>query len=543
MKKRIIACIISIFVIASVFATSAFASNFVTEAPKSFEVWNDGTGEVLDGCEVLPAENPSELSADICLSGKTEFEPIKKEEYYGRTMLEKERNKAVLLYVYNKLTDGISRKVEVIELDDDVYDVSYDDFLEAYNAFRFDNPQFFYNNTYPSSLPYHPSIKPNGYVLTTRINDGACADFMPYYFEDVIDEEEAFEKVADDFIKAAGVTPDMSDYEKSKRIHDRLIAITEYDYDSADAGTIGLEHTAYAALVNGYAVCDGYAKAYQYLLYKVGILAIVAGGYADGGDHAWNIVRLDGKWYMTDVTWDDPYFLDEDTQYASNEISYAYLNRSAEWFEENYHYLYADEGYDLPQCYSDDLSFYNKESLFTVTDSTNIDNPQSTGCAKLVNSIVSQVKAKPYARICDLRNNGFEDPAERYQNFARWVNTNSQAIIKGLGAKRINFSVGFFGREYHIKIFWDNSSRIIADSNFECQLALEKAGYYKAYQVFYDKDGKVIDMNTYLHLSTEKEIVSLINVPKVGGYKTVKYFLWKNSLDNRPVCDMFEMSY
>ena len=95
-----------------------------------------------------------------------------------------------------------------------------------------------------------------------------------------------------------------SDYEKSKILHDRLAAAVDYKFTSND-------QNAYGALVEGKAVCSGYARAYQHLMNKAGIPTwFVTGtsynpttGAAVG--HAWNLVKLDGKWYYTDVTWDD----------------------------------------------------------------------------------------------------------------------------------------------------------------------------------------------------------------------------------------------
>ncbi|PWM75583.1 MAG: hypothetical protein DBX59_00985 [Bacillota bacterium] len=87
------------------------------------------------------------------------------------------------------------------------------------------------------------------------------------------------------------------------RIHDALAAAVTYDYNGA-ADTVGYaQHTAYNALVKGTSVCDGYAKAYLYLLGRCGIQASMV--TSNALNHAWNIVQLDGDWYETDVTFDD----------------------------------------------------------------------------------------------------------------------------------------------------------------------------------------------------------------------------------------------
>lgn len=52
----------------------------------------------------------------------------------------------------------------------------------------------------------------------------------------------------------------------------------------------------------GYGVCDSYSKAYELLCNTAGIPV----ERTFGPNHAWNAVKLDGKWYQVDATWDDP---------------------------------------------------------------------------------------------------------------------------------------------------------------------------------------------------------------------------------------------
>lgn len=110
-----------------------------------------------------------------------------------------------------------------------------------------------------------------------------------------------------------------SNYEKEKRVHDLLIDKITY---SAGAE---MSQSAYSALVNEETVCAGYARAYQYLLQKLGIPCYYCTGYA-GEDHAWNIVALDDGYYNVDVTWDDTpggeydYFNKTDEDYANTHV-------------------------------------------------------------------------------------------------------------------------------------------------------------------------------------------------------------------------------
>ncbi len=95
-----------------------------------------------------------------------------------------------------------------------------------------------------------------------------------------------------------------SDFEKELIIHDALcrdvIYDSEYDFDGENS-----VYTAYGALVNGYAVCEGYARAFKLLCRYAGIKCILVTGDSRGVGHMWNMVELDSQWYHVDVTWDD----------------------------------------------------------------------------------------------------------------------------------------------------------------------------------------------------------------------------------------------
>ncbi len=95
----------------------------------------------------------------------------------------------------------------------------------------------------------------------------------------------------------------MSDYEKELKIHDYIVSHCEYGYvDTAKK----YAYRAYGALVNGKAVCNGYAEAMALLLTCAGVENSIINGYADDEPHAWNLVCIDGSWYQVDATWDDP---------------------------------------------------------------------------------------------------------------------------------------------------------------------------------------------------------------------------------------------
>ncbi|WP_153979973.1 transglutaminase domain-containing protein [Paenibacillus xylanilyticus] len=95
------------------------------------------------------------------------------------------------------------------------------------------------------------------------------------------------------------ITPGMTNHEKVKAIHDWIVLHLAYD-------TSLQKYTAYDGLVTGSTVCQGYSLLAYRMLDQVGIENRIVEGTAGDQLHAWNIVKLDGKWYHMDTTWDDP---------------------------------------------------------------------------------------------------------------------------------------------------------------------------------------------------------------------------------------------
>ncbi len=95
-----------------------------------------------------------------------------------------------------------------------------------------------------------------------------------------------------------------TDYEKISSIYDYIVKNVDYDYDSSGDE----KYSAYGALINGKAVCQGYAQLFYRLATDSGISCRIISGTAGGGDHAWNIAGINGRYYLLDPTWDSGNF-------------------------------------------------------------------------------------------------------------------------------------------------------------------------------------------------------------------------------------------
>ncbi|MBQ8965684.1 transglutaminase domain-containing protein [Ruminococcus sp.] len=149
----------------------------------------------------------------------------------------------------------------------------------------------------------------------------------------------------------AEITPNWTDFQKFKLVHDALVNNCVYYEADSDC------YTAYGCLVGGNAVCEGYSKALMLLCDRVDIncLPVIGQGLNEDGTsqgHIWNKVMLNGHWYSTDVTWDDPVF-----DSAENYLRYDYFSVTDEEMERNH---IEDENKYIaePECTSTELDYY-----------------------------------------------------------------------------------------------------------------------------------------------------------------------------------------
>ena len=141
----------------------------------------------------------------------------------------------------------------------------------------------------------------------------------------------------------------LGEAEKALLIHDRLALLCEYDPDGIGDGEPGPHaRNMYGALVDNVAVCDGYSRAYLYLMNRVGIPCSYC--RSETLNHSWNIVTVGGKPYHVDVTFDDTY------PDISGNVSHDNFMLSTGALRANEHA--ADDYSDLPSDTSYDSCFW-----------------------------------------------------------------------------------------------------------------------------------------------------------------------------------------
>lgn len=255
--------------------------------------------------------------------------------------------------VYNEIFDGIENFEDSINISESIDETDLD---RIYDAII---------NTADFELVY-PTRK---YEFKYDVITGNVYKIKPSYSVDLETRTamiSAVDSVADDVISQAR---GLDAFETVKFFHDYIILNCSYD-DSLDNYS-----NAYGALVEGKAVCEGYARAFKYLCDKVGIPCELVIGSTDV-DHMWNVVEIDGKWYHVDVTWDDPKNKDGDY------IGYTYFNLSQEEILKDHT---IDDTYTVPLAYSMDMNYYNYYNL-TVSS---IDDLESMLPELIYNSVLN----------------------------------------------------------------------------------------------------------------------------------------------------------
>lgn len=281
----------------------------------------------INGCGKKEAEYIEVNVGDSIFNDKFYYEQLSEEEKV----------------VYQEIYQGVQNGESTIC----IHDILPEKANQILQNVMYDFPEIFWLDGGSSSTQYGETLWEQGYTIVEPV--------YVYIQEERAEKNAEIERKAEEIL--ASVPAEAGEYEKIKYIYEYLIRHIDYMEDAEDNQNI------YSALVNGKSVCAGYAKANQYLLNRLGIYCMYVTGTSQNEDgreaHAWNIVRLDGKFYYVDVTWADP--IKTEGQMDDSVIIYDYLCCSeAELLKT--HTL--DEGYRYPVCDSEDLNYYQKNQMY-----------------------------------------------------------------------------------------------------------------------------------------------------------------------------------
>ena len=210
-------------------------------------------------------------------------------------------------------------------------------FQYAINALTFDNPDLFYIDV--TKIYLSTEIRTIAFSKTYRVTVGMNLETNEKYLADGMNDEndvnraiEEVETIKNNIIEKC---KDMDTVDQLKCINDYLI--DNVRYDSGNGRNV---YNIYGTLIDGKAVCEGYARSVKYILDELNIPCIIACGIGQNStgtteSHAWNYVYINDNWYALDVTWDDPIIVGEGV-YISDNIRYNYFLKGSDVFFKNH---------------------------------------------------------------------------------------------------------------------------------------------------------------------------------------------------------------
>lgn len=258
-----------------------------------------------------------------------------------------DENMAELRYPYQQLSEiekatytalyyGIKNMDEKIKLP---YTLDSQEYEKVFNLLYRQESSFFYLDT-----QYFLSDKMSEAKMIYHISKEEKQDYQREINEKVLPILEA-------------VSQKETEYEKILYIHDYLAKNCQYSQnDEPNMNTI------YGCLVNNLSQCEGYAKTLLYLARESGLSAMTIVGQTNNGvNHEWNVVRVDGKYYNIDLTWNDP-LSEEDT----GRQWYLYFNVRDDEINNITHFP-SGNNYIPPECNSTESNYYYMNNLMAST--------------------------------------------------------------------------------------------------------------------------------------------------------------------------------
>lgn len=331
-------------------------------------------------------------------------------------------------YVYDQIVACVEARKPSADLDENK-SVLVGDIGAARDAVLLDRPDLFWFDGIPGYSSYKNGVVVS--ITTSYILNGVNIDGSSQELTTAIN---SFKAACNEILNSIPLWA-TSEYDKALYLHDAIAARVTYT-DTANA------HNAYGALVDGKAVCDGYAEAYQYLMNQKGIQTSKVVGMSVAADgrqeaHAWNIVWIGGKCVYTDVTWDD----------QGHSLFHSYFNRSLAVFNKD-HFPSSQQ----PACGHGGMDYFTAESGDTPGVGILNDKTTEAAFADMFKSIVgADKKAQFHTHVrCD----GIA--------VDKWLKDHNTDFVKLMGVNLESYGMTTLGDETQIILNCRNTNVPVA---------------------------------------------------------------------------------
>lgn len=254
---------------------------------------------------------------------------------------------------YEDIADTLNSFGEEVRLNKEGLNQGMDetDIDAIFQCVLLDHPELFYVEGYT-----YTKYSRGDYIVSIRFSGTYNMDR-----EQAVKRKHEIEAVVQPILNQGKQLP--GDYEKIKYVYETIIQNTDYDLNAADNQNI------YSVFVRHRSVCQGYAKAVQYLLERLQIPCTLVQGTVDTGEgHAWNLVEADGEFYYLDATWGDASYQSEEVlgEQEVPEINYDYLNVTTDQLMRTH---IMDQPVEMPVCTATEDNYYVREgTLFDSYD-------------------------------------------------------------------------------------------------------------------------------------------------------------------------------
>lgn len=178
-------------------------------------------------------------------------------------------------------------------------------------------------------------------------------------FDSLTEDERTVFHMALDFVEN-NISPEDTPLERERKIHDHICAITAY-YDGGVPREPAPFQSSLGVFLDGRANCLGYSDAF-YLLCSLAGLHVQSVNCQEM-NHTWNLVELDGTWYLTDVTWDD----------GGEVPAYVYFNAGMDVVQAVYDLPAQDETHKISAVCDENFLYYGEEDAFLCLESAGED--------------------------------------------------------------------------------------------------------------------------------------------------------------------------
>ena len=290
--------------------------------------------------------NNTKATTDTKISGSTVgTQVLTKNEYQNKYLYSQlgENGKIIYEKLYEN-KENLKTGTYTIQFGNAFYDILsqengsdklQEEYQTAIEAFTYDNPDVFYIDV----TKMYINIETIQKIFSTKYNVYINSAKDPTYLLDGFTSKEQIDQCESQVIavkiQILNQIAGKNDIEKMKYIHDYLVDTIEYDQTFTEKNIYNI----YGALVSKTCVCEGYAKALQYLLNEAELENIIITGTATNSDgktenHAWNYVNINEKWYAIDTTWDDPIIVGGGK--LTNTIRYRYFLKGSSTMNKNH---------------------------------------------------------------------------------------------------------------------------------------------------------------------------------------------------------------